>query len=151
MPSKKGPPPMQNSVGQEPKNVKKNDFWTDSARIALHAMQRKTSVPSRRKQKLLHDGILHNWVRQETAKLHIPSSSLKTRQNRKTSKNEKAEKAPPLAPKTRRSRRAILEKTCDLTAAQVPRGSMDTSVASRPHSPRPKDCSGLGDPNTLKL
>ena len=43
---------MQNSVGQEPKNVKKNDFWTDSARIALHAMQRKTSVPSRRKKKV---------------------------------------------------------------------------------------------------
>ena len=27
----------------------------------------------------------------------------------------------------------------------------DTSVACRPDSPRPKDCPGLGDPNTLKL
>ena len=26
----------------------------------------------------------------------------------------------------------------------------DAAVASRPHSPRPKDCSGLGYPNTLK-
>ena len=78
---------MQNTVGQEPKNVKKNDFWTDGARIALHAMQRKTSVPSRRKKKLLHDGILHNWVRHETAKVHVPSSALKTRENEKTSKN----------------------------------------------------------------
>ena len=26
-----------------------------------------------------------------------------------------------------------------------------TSVASGPPSPRPKDCPGLGDPNTLKL
>ena len=116
MPSKKGSPPMQNSVGQEPKNVKKNDLWTDSARIALHAMQRKTSVPSRRKKKLLHDGILHNWVRHETAKVHVPSSSLKTRQNRKTSKNEKAEKAPPRGAKTRRSRRAIPEMTCDFNS-----------------------------------
>ena len=39
------------------------------------------------KKKLLHDGILHNWVRQETAKVHVPSSALQTRQNRKTSKN----------------------------------------------------------------
>ena len=35
-------------------------------------------------------------------------------------------------------------------AAQLPTGSIDTSVASRPHTPRLKDYPGLGDPNTLK-
>ena len=35
-------------------------------------------------------------------------------------------------------------------AAQVPTGSIITSVACGPHTPRPKDCPGLGDPNTLK-
>ena len=59
----------------------------DGARIVPHGMQGKTSVPSRRKKKLLHDGMLHNWVRQATAKVHVPSSVLKTRQNQKTSKN----------------------------------------------------------------
>ena len=36
-------------------------------------------------------------------------------------------------------------------AAELTTGSIDTSVASGPHSPRPKDCPGLGDPNTLKI
>ena len=36
-------------------------------------------------------------------------------------------------------------------AAQLPTGSIDTSVACGPDSPRPKDRPGLGDPNTLKL
>ena len=35
-------------------------------------------------------------------------------------------------------------------AAQLPTGSILTSVACGPDSPRPKDCPGLGDPNTLK-
>ena len=35
-------------------------------------------------------------------------------------------------------------------AAQIPTGSTVTSVASGPHTPRPKDYPGLGDPNTLK-
>ena len=39
----------------------------------------------------------------------------------------------------------------DVLAAQVPRGSVFTSVASGPHTLRPKDCPGLGSPNTLKL
>ena len=34
--------------------------------------------------------------------------------------------------------------------AQVPSGSIHTSVACGPHCPRPKDCPGLGYPNTLK-
>ena len=38
-----------------------------------------------------------------------------------------------------------------ILAAQVPRGSILTSVASRPHTPRLKDYPRLGDPNTLKL
>ncbi len=28
---------------------------------------------------------------------------------------------------------------------------LNTPLASKPCSPRPKDCPGLGDPNTLKL
>ena len=59
----------------------------DGARIVPHGMQGKTSVPSKRTKKLLHDGMFHNWVRQATAKVHVPSSGLKTRQNQKTSKN----------------------------------------------------------------
>ena len=35
----------------------------------------------------LHDGMLHDWVRQETTEIHVPSSGLKTQQNGKTSKN----------------------------------------------------------------
>ena len=51
----------------------------------------------------------------------------------------------------RRSWRATAESTSDSTAPQLPPGSIDTSVACGPDSPRPKDCPGLGDPNTLKL
>ena len=40
-----------------------------------------------RHQKKFHNGSVHNWLRQETAKIHIPSSSLKTQQNRKTSRH----------------------------------------------------------------
>ena len=36
-------------------------------------------------------------------------------------------------------------------AAQVPCGSVRTPVACGPHCPRPKDCPGLGYPNTFKL
>ena len=43
------------------------------------------------------------------------------------------------------------ECTVRFVVAQLPCGSMDTSVACGPDSPRPKDCPGLGDPNTLKL
>ncbi|MEC7215984.1 MAG: hypothetical protein VXW26_16360, partial [SAR324 cluster bacterium] len=32
----------------------------------------------------LHNGSVHNWFRQETAKIHVPSSGLKTQKNRKT-------------------------------------------------------------------
>ena len=56
-----------------------------------------------------------------------------------------------LGAKTRLSRKAAAESTSDSTAAQLPRGSIDTSVDCGPDSPRPKDCPGLGDPNTLKL
>jgi hypothetical protein len=41
--------------------------------------------------------------------------------------------------------------TVRFIAAQLPTGSILTSVACGPDSPRPKDCPGLGDPNTLKL
>ena len=37
-----------------------------------------------------------------------------------------------------------------ILAVQLPPGSIHTFVACGPHSPRPKDCLGLGDPNTLK-
>ena len=43
------------------------------------------------------------------------------------------------------------ECTVRFVAAQLPTGSIFTSVACGPDSPRPKDCPGLGDPNTLKL
>ena len=45
----------------------------------------------------------------------------------------------------------IHEKFDHILAAQMPTTGMDTSVACGLHSPHPKDCSGLGDPNTLKL
>ena len=37
-------------------------------------MQGKTSIASGRKKKLLHHGSVHNWVRRETAEIHVPSS-----------------------------------------------------------------------------
>ena len=44
-----------------------------------------------------------------------------------------------------------LESTCDLTATQVPPLSIFTSVACGPDGPHPKECPGLGNPNTLKI
>ena len=45
----------------------------------------------------------------------------------------------------------ILKNFDDVLAAQVPPGSILTSVACGPDCPRPKDFPGLGDPNTFKL
>ena len=45
----------------------------------------------------------------------------------------------------------LFENVKDVLAAQVPSGSIVTSVACGPDCPRPKDCPGLGNPNTLKL
>ena len=45
----------------------------------------------------------------------------------------------------------ILKNFDDVLAAQVPPGSIVTSVACGPDCPRLKDCPGLGNPNTLKL
>ena len=39
----------------------------------------------------------------------------------------------------------------NVSAAQPPRGSIHAPVACGLHCPRPKDCPGLGSPNTLKL
>ena len=44
----------------------------------------------------------------------------------------------------------FFENFKDVLAAQVPPGSIVTSVACGPDCPRLKDCPGLGDPNTLK-
>ena len=44
---------------------------------------------------------------------------------------------------------SLFEIFTHVLAAQVPRGSIVTSVASGPHTPRPKDCPGLACPNTL--
>ena len=38
----------------------------------------------------------------------------------------------------------------NVSAAQPPRGSIHAPVACGLHCPRPKDCPGLGNPNTLK-
>ena len=45
----------------------------------------------------------------------------------------------------------IHENFYHVLAAQTPTTYILTSVACGPHSPRPKDCPGLGSPNTLKL
>ena len=45
----------------------------------------------------------------------------------------------------------IFENFNRVLAAHLPTPVIFTSVASRPHSPRLKDCPRLGDPNTLKL
>ena len=44
----------------------------------------------------------------------------------------------------------LLENFNDVLAAQLPPGSIRTPVACGLHCPRPKDCPGLGSPNTLK-
>ena len=75
--------------------------------------------------------MLHNWVRQETAKIHVPSSGLKTQKDRKTSMRF-MNRIRALAAKTQRSWKAIAESTSDSTAAQLPRGSSSLpSLADR--------------------
>ena len=118
---------------------------------------RKYVCSVRKKKKLLHHGIFHNWVRQETAEIHVPSSRF---ENAKKAKNIKkcnsrigseAECGPSAGCQNEGPKNELDECTVRFVAAQLPTGSVFTSVACGPDSPRPKDCPGLGDPNTLKL
>ena len=113
-------------------------------------MQRKTSIASGRKKKLLHHGMLHNWVRQETTEIHVPSSGFENAKKPTNIKKCNSRGKPDARCQNQGPKNELDEGTVRFVAAQLPTGSRDTSVACGPDSPRPKDCPGLGDPNTLE-